>query len=1304
LLLACGSAGSNNSTGVNATHAGDLNATFENATQNVVDTTAIPTTNVSVDNQTANATAADVSMVNTVPTPDTSYQIIRSQNVFLPPVNQVLEQQFVDRNIMRMRNITAADRQAAADRAAAAGLHVATAGSGAPVIVALSAPVPGGTPDYFGPYPNYANSPPIRKFVDSLPGLGVSGANNLGHYIPVAVADTGIYPGSDYYEIALVQYSEQLHSDLPPTTLRGYVQLVTPNNTGICSHVALTYPNTSPIRDSTGAQVYACGNPQYLGPMIIAQKNRPVRVKFHNYLATGTDGNLFIPVDTTIMGAGMGPDGVNSYSQNRATLHLHGGNTPWISDGTPDQWTTPAGENTAYPEGVSVKNVPDMDNGIEPQGTLTFFYTNQQSARLLFYHDHALGITRLNVYAGEAAGYIVRDPVEQLLISTHVIPSDEIPLIIQDRTFVDATNISKQDPTWNWGTTPPTPHTGDLWFPHVYIPNQNPWDLSGTNAMGRWDYGPWFWPPFTGLLNGPLPNPYTGPGEPPQIPGTPNPSIVPEGFMDTPLVNGNAYPYLQVGAKAYRFRILNACNDRYLNLQLYFAKSNDTMWSGTTLLNGSSGEVNMVPAIPVVNRSPFWPTDGRDGGVPDPNSTGPSWIQIGSEGGFLPAPVVVPPQPVSYDYNRRIITVLDVLNTSLYLGPAERADVIVDFSGIPDGTKLILYNDAPAPNPGFDPRNDYYTGDPDQTSMGGANTTLPGYGPNTRTIMQIQVKTSLGNAAPYNFNLLNTTLPNAYSQVQDKPIVPQAAYNTAFGTNYPVDAYARIQDYFMNFTAADSTPVNMEMKPKSIIEDFDVSYGRMNAMLGVEVPRTTINTQTSIPYYYIDPPTEIFNNSVVGTPLGTMADGTQIWKITHNGVDTHAIHFHMFNVQVINRVGWDGQVKPPFAYELGWKDTVKMRPLEDVIVAMRPIKPTIPWDIPNSIRPLDVTQPLGTAMTLQFHNIDPTNEPATVTNHLVNYGWEYVWHCHLLGHEELDMMRPMALAVAPSQAPSSLIAGLVTTPTVPIINLAWKDTTVSETNWTIQRATNPAGPWTDIAMIPSTTGPQTGGWAMYNDTTAVLPGSQYYYRVLATNVVGDFTTYALPATGYPSIAVNSTPSLTDVPHHVNPPVANFNGVPVSGAAPLKVVFTDSSTGLPTAWSWNFGDGNVTNSTAQNPVHTYLYPGNFTVSLKAINVGGSNTRIRIGYINVTATQVPTITGLTPTSGSISGGTTVTISGSGFAGASRVDFGTYPAGMLTVTNTQITVTSPGQLSAGMVNVRVTTPSGVSAIVPADQFTYV
>src|SRR5665647_1790538 len=66
-------------------------------------------------------------------------------------------------------------------------------------------------------------TPGLKKFVDTLPGLGSENANDLGQYIPVAVPDTTTYPGTDYYEIAVVQYRMKFHQDLPPTLLRGYV-------------------------------------------------------------------------------------------------------------------------------------------------------------------------------------------------------------------------------------------------------------------------------------------------------------------------------------------------------------------------------------------------------------------------------------------------------------------------------------------------------------------------------------------------------------------------------------------------------------------------------------------------------------------------------------------------------------------------------------------------------------------------------------------------------------------------------------------------------------------------------------------------------------------------------------------------------------------------------------------------------------------------------------------------------------------------------------------------------------------------
>ena len=72
------------------------------------------------------------------------------------------------------------------------------------------------------------------------------------------------------------------------------------------------------------------------------------------------------------------------------------------------------GSGALYQKGVSSQDVPDMPPS--GQGAMTFYYTNQQSNRLMFYHDHALGITRLNVYAGEAAGYLIVDPYEEDLI------------------------------------------------------------------------------------------------------------------------------------------------------------------------------------------------------------------------------------------------------------------------------------------------------------------------------------------------------------------------------------------------------------------------------------------------------------------------------------------------------------------------------------------------------------------------------------------------------------------------------------------------------------------------------------------------------------------------------------------------------------------------------------------------------------------------------------------------------------------------------------------------------------------------
>ena len=426
------------------------------------------------------------------------------------------------------------------------------------------------TPDYFGSTGNWANSPLLRKFVDALPGVGPAAANDLGQYIPVAVPDTITYPGSDYYEIAVRQYSERLHSDLPATRLRGYVQL----NAGT---------------DASGRNTVAPAPIHYLGPLIEAHRGRPVRVKFVNELPAGSAGELFLPVDTTVPGAGTGPlGGDQTYPQNRASLHLHGGLTPWISGGSQYQWIAPARERSPYSAGPSLADVPDMwfDAAGRPvaegtpgasndpgAGATTLYFPNDQSARFLYLHDDTFGLTRLSVYAGEATPYFIGDPVEDELAGAGTIPPAELPLLIEDKTFVPTRGqLVAQDPTWDvasWGGE------GSLWYPHVYMPNQNPADRDGLNAKGRWDYLPWYWTGYDRTVHGPVSNPLFGsaPYQPKRDPGTPNPSVVPNAFHDTMLVNGTAYPYAKVARKAYRLRILNACGDRALNLQLYYAKS-----------------------------------------------------------------------------------------------------------------------------------------------------------------------------------------------------------------------------------------------------------------------------------------------------------------------------------------------------------------------------------------------------------------------------------------------------------------------------------------------------------------------------------------------------------------------------------------------------------------------------------------------------------------------------------------------------------------------------------------------------------
>ena len=307
--------------------------------------------------------------------------------------------------------------------------------------------------------------------------------------------------------------------------------------------------------------------------------------------------------------------------------------------------------------------------------------------------------------------------------------------------------------------------------------------------------------------------------------------------------------------------------------------------------------------------------------------------------------------------------------------------------------------------------------------------------------------------------------------------------------------------------------MQIPLQPKGIHDEMNATnfdeYGRMEANIGLEAPGATPLLQNIILYPYVNPPSEIIDATNLPEhdpdmkvePISSGADGTQIWKITHNGVDTHPIHWHLYDLQLLNRVTWDNIVQPPEPSELGWKDTIRVSPLEDTIVAIRPIIPTFdfPQELPNSVRPLNPMMPLGS--TMDFNNTDAFGNPTDpIVNEMVNFGWEYVFHCHILSHEEMDMMRPVSMAMPP-RAPSGLTGVVVGNGNNREVVLNWMDNSITETSFTIKRALNANGPWTVVGTVDA------------DVTTFSNPignvNQAYWYQVFADNKVGYGGSYSV---------------------------------------------------------------------------------------------------------------------------------------------------------------------------------------------------
>jgi spore coat protein A len=621
----------------------------------------------------------------------------------------------------------------------------------------------------------------------------------------------------DYYEVAVRQFRQQvLPTGLPMTT--------------VWSYGAANDPTTF----------------NYPAFTIEAKFSRAVRVKWINDLKSASGNYLphLLPIDQTLHWAN--PPGGTAGRDSRTSkpepytgpvpiiVHLHGGHAGEWADGFPEAWYLPdaidipegyATEGSKYSEFKGKAEAALGCSAVNPwgcwgPGTAVFQYDNVQDASTLWYHDHSLGMTRTNVYAGPAGFYLLRGGPSDAVIGTLPGPAPalgdlpgtryyEIPIAIQDRSFDG---------------------DGSLFYP-------------GSRE-------------FFDLFAGPyVPEP-SADGTPSDV----SPLWNPEFFGNTMVVNGKTWPYLTVEARRYRFRFLNGSDSRFLIL--------------------ATDYVDPVSAAPLV---PFW--------------------QIGADGGFLPA-------PVSLD--------------TLLLGPAERADVIMDFTNVPPGTDITLVNLGPdEPFGGGVPGVDFDPADPGTTGQ----------------VMRFRVVKRFGRDP--------STRPGQLV-LPAKRVLPAATSTRQVSLNELDSAEVCVEE--------DSDPPT----PIDCDDDHAVPFGPREAQLGTVMDVSGV--PMGMPMMWADHVTE---NPAVGA--------TEIWEMFNFTMDAHPIHIHEIMFEVVDRQPFDmetgtrGPIRPPELWETGFKDTVVAYPGE-------------------------------------ITRVKATFDRAGL----------FVWHCHILSHEDNEMMRPYRIGAEPA--------------------------------------------------------------------------------------------------------------------------------------------------------------------------------------------------------------------------------------------------------------------------------------------------
>ena len=723
----------------------------------------------------------------------------------------------------------------------------------------LADPLPGGTLDplLIPKYATHLVIPPVMKQAASGPDQ------------------------TDDYAIAVRQFKQQiLPSGFPATKVWGYGPEADPT------------PTVAPDPNSQF---------NYPAYTIEATSNRRVNVRWINGLVDKQGNYLphLLPIDQTLHWANPPQDcmhgsGTDCMGKNPERYrgpvpmvpHVHGAHVDPHSDGYSEAWWLPAAKN--IPAGYALSGrLFDDATGTNPgtRGYADYSYRNDQPATTLWYHDHTLGMTRNNVYAGPAGFWLIRGGQYDGALNVSdrqpaVLPGPapvagqgllelntpgnatrkairEIPLVIQDRSF----NAD-----------------GSLFYP-------------GNRAF------------FEGLKKSQL-----------QIKFLPDPTSDvapiwnPETFYNTMVVNGTTWPKLNVAQARYRFRLLNGSNARMINLALF-------------VVNPNTNEINRNREI--------------------------SFYQIGSDQGFLPRVVRVrtgeqialtpgthepAPQPNPND------------PTALLMGLAERADVIVDFSGLPDGTLVRMINTAPdSPFGGF-------PADPSDSGT-------------TGQVMQFVVKAALTRATGSTDG--KTTAPANLNLRAEQPLATPTAYrsvslNEDGGLKVCVEVDAT--GAFAPDASGNLVQVPCDGSPNHGVFGPTAALGGTVVEAGGNPLRWSDATGTS----------QAMNFKLMNGTTGTVnvtespkLGNVEEWKIYNFTEDAHPVHLHLVRFEVVSRMLLDGTVSPNVSQQ-PWE-----RGRKDVVIAY-----------PGEI----------TTVRAKF-DIDGL----------------YMWHCHILEHEDNEMMRPFVV-------------------------------------------------------------------------------------------------------------------------------------------------------------------------------------------------------------------------------------------------------------------------------------------------------